>query len=181
MWTLPKRHTHTTCLLHYTLLTSYAIASHRKRPQLSAFRGLSDQGATSSSWETPSHNKSTMGWLFPRWQVSTTGHPLPRVNTSATRISQLRKLECRALVLLLHEFLRYDKSTMDWLFPRWHVSITYHLLLPFSGCLLLCHLSTMWSPPNRCATCSHEPSVLGTSWLLQSKRNSFKFQTPNRW
>jgi hypothetical protein len=60
-WTLPKRRAHATCLLRCTLLTSCVAAARRTRPRLSMFRGLSDQGATSSSCETPSHDKSTMG------------------------------------------------------------------------------------------------------------------------
>jgi hypothetical protein len=59
------------------------------------------------------------------------------------------------------------------------VSTTCHPLPPFSGHLLLRHLSTTRSPPNGCATCSHEPSALGTSRLLQSKRNSFNPRTPD--
>jgi hypothetical protein len=60
-WTLPKRCAHATCQPRYTLLTSYVVVARRPRPWLSAFHSLSDQGAASSSCETPSHNKSTMG------------------------------------------------------------------------------------------------------------------------
>jgi hypothetical protein len=60
-WTLPKRRAHATCQPRYTLLTSCVTAAHRTRPRLSTFRGLSDQGAASSSCETPSHDKSTVG------------------------------------------------------------------------------------------------------------------------
>jgi hypothetical protein len=59
-WTLPKRRTHATCQPRYTLITSCVTAAHRTRPLLSTFRGLSDQGASSSSYETPSHDKSTV-------------------------------------------------------------------------------------------------------------------------
>jgi hypothetical protein len=57
------------------------------------------------------------------------------------------------------------------------VSTTCLTLPPFSGCLLLHHLSTTRSPPNGCDTCSHNPSALDTSRLLQSKRNSFNPRT----
>jgi hypothetical protein len=60
-WILPKRHAHSTCQPHYTLITSFVIVAHRMRPRLSAFRSLSNQGTASSSCETPSHDKSTVG------------------------------------------------------------------------------------------------------------------------
>jgi hypothetical protein len=60
-WTLPKRCAHATCQPRYSLLTSCVTAAHCTRPWLSTFRGLSNQGASSSSCETPSHYKSTVG------------------------------------------------------------------------------------------------------------------------
>jgi hypothetical protein len=60
-WTLPKRRAHATCQPCYTLLTRCVAATRHMRPQLSTFHGLSDQGAASSSCETPSHDKSTVG------------------------------------------------------------------------------------------------------------------------
>jgi hypothetical protein len=41
-WTLPKRHEHTTCLLHCTLLMSSVTIARCSRPQISVFHGLSD-------------------------------------------------------------------------------------------------------------------------------------------
>jgi hypothetical protein len=61
VWTLPKRHAHTTCQPRYTLHMSCVITAHRTRPRLSVFHGLSDQGAASSSYETLNHDKSTVG------------------------------------------------------------------------------------------------------------------------
>jgi hypothetical protein len=60
-WTLPKRHAHATCRPCYTLLMSCVTSAHHTRPRLSAFHGLSDQGAASSSYETLSHDESTVG------------------------------------------------------------------------------------------------------------------------
>jgi hypothetical protein len=60
-WTLPKRRVHSTCQPRHTLLMSCVTAIHRMKTRLSTFHGLSDQGATSSSYETPGHDKSTVG------------------------------------------------------------------------------------------------------------------------
>jgi hypothetical protein len=56
-----KRRVHATYLLRCTLLTSCVAVARRKRPRLSTFRDLSDQGATSLSCETSNHDMSTMG------------------------------------------------------------------------------------------------------------------------
>jgi hypothetical protein len=80
-------------------------------------------------------------------------------------------------VLLLRESPRHDKSTIVDSFPG-DVCPLPVITSTILYALCLHHLSTTWSPPTGCAMCSHEPSTLGTSRLLQLKRNSLNSRTP---